>query len=33
MLDRLGNEVDFTEMFMEETLSSKDKKTIPQLPR
>ena len=29
MLDRLGNEVDFTEMFMEETLSSKDKKTIP----
>lgn len=29
MLDRLGNEVDFTELFMEETLSAKDKKNIP----
>lgn len=29
MLDRLGNEVDFTEMFMEETLSAKDKKELP----
>jgi len=29
LLDRLGNEVDFTELFMEETLSSKDKKELP----
>ena len=29
MLDRLGNDVDFTELFMEETLSSKDKKELP----
>ena len=29
MLDRLGNEVDFTELFMEETLSAKDKKELP----
>ena len=29
MLDRLGNEIDFSELFMEETLSAKDKKTIP----
>ena len=28
MLDRLGNEVDFTELFMEETLSSKDRKEL-----
>ena len=29
MLDRLGNEVDFTELFMEETLSAKDRKELP----
>ena len=29
MLDRLGNEVDFTELFMEEALSAKDKKELP----
>lgn len=29
MLDRLGNEVDFTELFMEETLTTKDKKELP----
>jgi hypothetical protein len=29
VLDRLGNEVDFAELFMEETLSAKDKKEIP----
>ena len=28
MLDRLGNEVDFTELFMEETLSTKDRKEL-----
>lgn len=29
MIDRFGKEVDFSELFMEETLSAKDKKTIP----
>ena len=29
MLDRFGKEVDFSELFMEETLSAKDKKNIP----
>jgi hypothetical protein len=29
LLDRLGNEVDFTELFMEETLSAKDRKELP----
>ena len=28
VLDRLGNEVDFTELFMEETLSAKDRKEL-----
>ena len=29
MIDRFGKEIDFSELFMEETLSAKDKKTIP----
>lgn len=29
MIDRFGKDVDFSELFMEETLSAKDKKTIP----
>ena len=29
MLDRLGKEINFSELFMEETLSAKDKKEIP----
>lgn len=29
MIDRFGKEVDFSELFMEETLSAKDKKEIP----
>ena len=29
MIDRLGKEINFSELFMEETLSAKDKKEIP----
>ena len=29
MLDRFGKEIDFSEMFMEEALTAKDKKNIP----
>lgn len=29
MIDRFGKDVDFSELFMEETLSAKDKKNIP----
>lgn len=29
MIDRFGKEVDFSELFMEETLSAKDKKELP----
>ena len=29
MIDRFGKEIDFSELFMEETLSAKDKKNIP----